>query len=31
MFSTGIAKLRASGELATVLDKYNLSDWVAGE
>lgn len=31
MFSAGIAKLRASGELATILDKYNLSDWVATE
>lgn len=31
MFSTGIAKLRASGELATILDKYNLSDWAATE
>ena len=29
MFSKGIAKLRASGELATILDKYNLSDWAA--
>lgn len=31
MFSTGIAKLRASGELATILDKYNLSDWATTE
>ena len=31
MFSEGIAKLRASGELATILDKYNLSDWAATE
>lgn len=31
MFSAGIAKLRASGELATILDKYNLSDWAAAE
>ncbi len=29
MFSAGIAKLRASGELATILDSYNLSDWKA--
>ncbi|MBK7044014.1 MAG: transporter substrate-binding domain-containing protein [Rhodanobacteraceae bacterium] len=29
MFSEGIAKLRASGALATILDKYNLSDWAA--
>jgi polar amino acid transport system substrate-binding protein len=29
MFSAGIAALRASGELATILDKYNLSDWQA--
>lgn len=31
MFSAGIAKLRKSGELATILDKYNLSDWTATE
>lgn len=31
MFSDGIAKLRASGELATILDKYNLSDWATTE
>lgn len=31
MFSEGIAKLRASGELASILDKYNLSDWVVTE
>jgi polar amino acid transport system substrate-binding protein len=31
MFSVGIANLRKSGELATILDKYNLSDWVAGD
>ena len=31
MFSAGIAKLRASGELATILDKYNLSDWATAE
>lgn len=31
MFSVGIANLRKSGELATVLDKYNLSDWAATE
>jgi polar amino acid transport system substrate-binding protein len=29
MFSAGIVKLRASGELATILDSYNLSDWKA--
>ena len=29
MFSDGIVKLRASGELATILDSYNLSDWKA--
>lgn len=28
MFSDGIVKLRKSGELATILAKYNLSDWV---
>ena len=27
MFSVGIANLRKSGDLATILDKYNLSDW----
>ncbi len=31
LFSAGIAKLRASGELAEILDKYNLSDWAATE
>lgn len=31
MFSAGIAKLRASGELATILDTYNLSDWATTE
>ncbi|MBI2397593.1 MAG: transporter substrate-binding domain-containing protein [Xanthomonadales bacterium] len=27
MFSAGIAKLRKSGELATILAKYHLADW----
>lgn len=29
MFSAGIDQLRASGELATILGKYSLSDWKA--